>query len=260
MKKSLMLVVCFLFVVANSFAEPAEEQAWELGTEVSYIKYDEPNVMEEKGIMYGICGSYTCRYDSYMLRVEGKYSYGQVDYENSGTKDNIDDYIFEFRCLVGEGFSISETTTCTPYAGFGYRYLNDDLAGKTSTGANGYEREQEYFYSPVGIETVTELENGWSIGVTLEYDIFWNGGNESHFSDITPAYNDLEFDQDKGHGCRGSIKFQKKAEKLNFIIEPFLRYWHVKESDSDLLIATSTYYVEPKNTSTEYGIKFAAKF
>ena len=257
MKRLLVLVACFMFVGASSFAEPVHE--WELGTEVSHIKYDEPGVMEEEGVMYGIVGSCTYR-DNYMLRAEGRFSYGQVDYKNSGTKDNIDDYILEFRGLAGYDFPASENKVLTPYIGIGYRYLNDDLTGTTSTGASGYEREQDYFYSPIGIEVVYVLEQGWSIGATLEYDIFWSGNNKSHFSDVTPAYNDLEFDQDKGYGYREAIKFQKKGEELDFAIEPFIRYWNIKESDRDLLTATSTYYVEPDNNSTEYGIKFAAKF
>ena len=248
-----------MFAGVSSFAEPVHE--WELGTEVSHIKYDEPGVMEEEGVMYGIVGS--CAYrDNYMLRVEGRFSYGQVDYKNSGTKDDIDDYILEFRGLIGYDFpqSEKEQKVITPYIGIGYRYLNDDLTGKTSTGASGYEREQDYFYSPIGIEVVCVLEQGWSIGATVEYDIFWSGNNKSHFSDVTPAYNDLEFDQDKGYGYRGSMKFQKKGEELDFVIEPFVRYWNIKESDRDLLVATSTYYVEPDNNSMEYGIKIAAKF
>ena len=268
MNKAIVLIICSVFLALTiCFAEPLPEQVWELGTEISHITYDEPDVMEEKGVMYGLSGSYTYRgqvfpseLDKWMFKAEGRFSYGQVDYENSGTKDNIDDYIWEFRGLAGYDSSILKATIITPYIGFGYRYLNDDLTGTTSTGALGYEREQSYFYSPVGIKTITELENGWSIGVTLEYDIFWSGKNKSHFSDANPAYNDLEFDQDEGYGCRGSIRFEKKGENIDYVIEPFIRYWNIKESDRDLLTATSTYYVEPKNNSTEIGIKFAAKF
>jgi len=260
MKKLLVLAICFMLAgVGNIFAEPLQEHTWELGTEISHITYDEPNVMEEKGIMYGVFGSYAYR-DNWMLKADGKFSYGQVDYKNSGTMDNIDDYMLEFRGLGGYGFSILQASTLTPYIGLGYRYLNDDLAGTTSTGAAGYEREQSYFYSPIGIETITKLENGWSIGTMLEYDIFWSGKNKSHFSDASPAYNDLEFDQDEGYGIRGSVKFQKEGDKVDYLIEPFIRYWNIKESDRDLLTATNTYYVEPKNNSTEFGIKFAVKF
>jgi len=243
-------------------AEPLKAHTWELGTEVSHITYKEPGVMEEKGMMYGIVGSYTY-HDNFMLKADGRFSYGQVDYTGSGTMDNIGDYILEFRGVGGYDFSVFTASTLTPYIGIGYRYLNDDFAGTTSTGASGYEREQSYFYSPIGIETSTELKNGWSIGAILEYDIFWSGKNKSHFSDASPTYNDLEFNQDKGYGYRGSIKFQKKGEKLDFVIEPFIRYWNIKQSDQDLLRINGipyAYYVEPNNNSTEIGCKLAVKF
>ena len=264
MKKILVVTLCFTFIGLGSVLAQVElpKHSGDLGTEISYIKYKEPGVMEEKGMMYGIVGSYTYR-PKFMLKADGRFSYGQVDYKNSGTMDNIDDYILEFRGVGGYDFSVFTASTLTPYIGIGYRYLNDDFAGTTSTGTLGYEREQSYFYSPIGIEIITELDKGWSIGATLEYDIFWSGKNKSHFSDASSAYNDLEFDQDEGYGYRGSIKFQKKGEKLDFVIEPFIRYWNIKQSDSDLLTINGTpyaYYVEPKNNSTEIGIKFVAKF
>ena len=263
MKKLLAVTICFMFVgVGSIFAEPLQKHTGELGTEISYITYDEPGVMEEEGVMWGILGSYTYR-DNWMLKAEGRFSYGQVDYENSGTMDNIDDYMLEFRGLGGYDFPILTATILTPYIGFGYRYLNDDMTGTTSTGALGYERESNYFYSPIGIETITELDKGWSIGLTLEYDYFWKGIQKSHLSDTGLGLNDLENDQDDGYGVRGSVKFQKKGEKLDFVIEPFIRYWNIKESEETAITYSGTvvgYGYEPKNDSTEFGIKFAAKF
>lgn len=264
MRKLLTLTICFMFVgVGTIFAEPLPKHTWELGTEISHITYKEPDVMEEKGIMYGLLGSYTYR-SKYMLRAEGRFSYGQVDYKNSGTLDNIDDYMWEFRGLAGYDFPILKTSILTPYIGFGYRYLNDDTSGMTtSTGALGYERESNYYYSPIGIETITELDNGWSIGTTLEYDYFWKGVQKSHLSDAVASFNDLENDQNKGYGVRGSIKFQKKGEEIDFLIEPFIRYWNIdKSEEQDVTYAGVIvgYGYEPKNNSTEIGIKFAAKF
>ncbi len=244
------------------------KQQWELGAEISHITYKEPGLMEEKGMMYGIDGSYVYRnqftefprgIDIWMLKAEGRFSYGKVDYTGSGTVDNIDDYMLEFRGLWGCDISVLKSSTLTPFIGIGYRYLNDGFDKATG----GYEREQSYFYSPIGIETSSELKNGWSIGVILEYDIFWSGKNKSHFSDITPAYNNLEFNQDEGYGCRGSVKFQKKGEKFDFVIEPFIRYWNIKQSDQDILSIYGfpyAYYVEPNNNSTEIGCKLVLKF
>ena len=61
-----------------------------------------------------------------MLRAEGRGAWGKVDYKNSGTLDNINDYAVELRGLGGYGFPVFSITVLTPYVGIGYRYLNDD--------------------------------------------------------------------------------------------------------------------------------------
>ncbi len=249
---------------------PLKKHAWEFGSEIFYKTYEEPGVMKEKGFMYGIFSSYTYRNWPYqktgnvMLRGEGRFDYGQLDYSGSGTLDNIPDYLLEFRGLGGYDFLIEKSTTLTPYIGFGYRYLNDDSSGmSTSTGARGYERESNYFYSPIGIETFTELENGWSIGAATEYDIFWKGIQKSHLSDAVAGLSDVENDQNSGYGVRGSIKIQKKSRNVDYIIEPFITYWNIKESEITAITFSGTivdFGFEPANHTTEYGLKIAAKF
>jgi len=244
--------------MGSVFAEPLKVHTWELGAEVSHITYKEPGVMEEKGMMSGIVGSYTYR-SKFMLKADGRFSYGQVDYKNSGTLDNIDDYILEFRGVGGYDFPILKASILTPYVGIGYRYLNDDMSGMTtSTGAHGYERESNYFYSPIGVTIITPLRNGWSVGAMLEYDIFWKGIQKSHLGEI-PGYYDIENDQNDGYGLRCSIKFQKKAERVDFAIEPFIRYWNIKDSETTT-DPGGTPWIEPKNNSTEIGIMLAVMF
>lgn len=236
---------------------------WEIGPELSYIEYKEPDVMKEKGMMYGIGVAYSY-HNNVMLKADAKFSYGWVDYENSGTLNNIDDIIFEIRAIGGYDFKISNSLTMTPFIGFGYRYLKDDMRGRiTSTGAYGYERESNYYYSPIGIEAVYVFDKGWSAGVILEYDYFWKGIQKSYWSDVDSGNNDLENDQDGGYGLRGSIVIKKQSDRVFYAIEPFIRYWHIDKSDYEI----STYYGiangiawEPKNESTEFGVKFMIGF
>ncbi|PJA79867.1 MAG: hypothetical protein CO148_05730 [Nitrospirae bacterium CG_4_9_14_3_um_filter_41_27] len=131
-----MVITCFMFVgVGNGVAGELQKHALELGPEISYIEYKEPGVMKENGWMYGIVGSYTY-HDKLLLKAEGRLSYGWVDYSNSGTMDDIDDYIWELRGLGGYDFSVLKASILTPYIGIGYRYLNDDMSGRvSSTGA-----------------------------------------------------------------------------------------------------------------------------
>ena len=247
-----------------------QKQTWQLGGEASYIKYEEPSLsMKEDGVMYGAAGSYSYRdwanpdVGNVMLKGEGKFSYGQVDYTGSGTLDNLDDYMVEARGIGGYDFYAGEAGTMTPYFGFGYRYLYDDLRGITSTGAAGYRRESNYFYSPVGLTVLMDFKNNWSIDLTGEYDIFWKGIQKSRLSDANPSFSDLENDQNDGYGVRGAIKISKSGEKFDLVFEPFIRYWNIKQSELSSVTFSGTIVgvgYEPANHSTEYGIRVTARF
>jgi len=245
------------------FAANANPNSFEVGGEISHITYKEPGVMKEDGFMYGINGVFA-HHKQYMLKAEGRVSFGQVDYKNSGTLDNIDDFIIEVRGLAGYDFMPNQQIRFTPYIGFATRYLSDAVGGKvTSTGARGYDRESTYLYSPLGIEIMRELRNMWSVGAALEYDIFWRGWQKSHLSDASLGYNDLENTQKNGYGLRASLKCQKELGSVDLVLEPFIRYWNIKQSDTKAVTFTGViigYGYEPKNNSTEYGLKIGMRF
>jgi hypothetical protein len=107
------------------------------------------------------------------------------------------------------------------------------------------------------------LEDDWAIGTSLEYDYFWGGIQKSHLSDNASGIDDVENDQKHGFGVRGSIKLQRKSEKLDFIVEPFIKYWNIEKSEETSITASGSiigYGYEPKNNSTEFGCKLAVKF
>jgi len=267
--------MCFIAIqVVSSSAVELKKHEWRIGTEISYIKYEEPDVMGEEGAMYGLVSSYTYRgwvsstrpkVKRPMIRFEGKYSYGQVEYtsNDTGSMDGIDDFMIEGRGLLGYDF-ISDKTTITPYIGMGYRYLYDDSSGKTTTtGARGYQRESNYYYSPVGLEVLTDLKNGWSLGVMLEYDIFWDGEQKSYLSDANLGFSDLTNDQNDGYGLRSYIRLRKESSKWDLSIEPFIKYWNIDKSEKTNLTYAGViwgYGWEPENSSTEAGAKVEIKF
>lgn len=245
--------------------EEISKHFFTLGTEVSYIKYEEPSYMEEKGMMYGIVGSYAYHDKRMMVKLEGKFSYGQVDYDGAyqdGTPltiSGISDYMLELRCLLGYDF-VAKSITITPHLGMGYRYLQDNSQDKSDA---GYERESNYIYIPIGLETIANLGNGWSLGTNIEYDLFLWGRQISYLSDVDPGYSAVENEQMKGYGIRGSISIAKKGKKVGFIIEPFIRYWNIKESREGYIIYNKipvAYGIEPDNDSTEIGCKLAVTF
>nr|MBU1327908.1 autotransporter outer membrane beta-barrel domain-containing protein [Candidatus Omnitrophota bacterium] len=256
-----------LLLTGNGFADLEAPQVFgkdlgvEIGLETSYITYKEPGVMKEKGFMYGITCAMGYRNYNYMLGIEARASLGSVDYSSgsSGTLNNIDDNMWEVRGLAGYDFYVSETLAITPYVGIGFRHLNDNMGGRSSTtGARGYDRNISYLYSPIGVDVTTTFENGWNVKLRLEYDKFWDGNVESHLGSI-PGYYDIENDQDKGYGYRGSVMFKKKGETMDFIIEPFFRYWNIKDSKYTTDPGGTT-WLEPKNNSKEFGISFAVEY
>lgn len=252
-----------------SFVKEGEEKrikhSFALGTEISYFRYKESN-MEDKGVMYGIAGSYTYHINKMMLKTEGKFAYGQIDYDGSTwvgtpvTESGIPDYMLEFRCLLGYDFVVAKKITITPDFGFGYRWLQDNSQEKSPS---GYKRESNYLYLPIGIGVITPLDKSWSLGANIEYDFLLWGEQKSYLSDYDPGFNDIGSRQTRGYGARGSLSIAKKGERIGFIIEPYIRYWNIADSD----IGPITYYgkivdygMEPSNESVEFGCKLAITF
>jgi hypothetical protein len=264
MKKLLAVTICFMFVGVGSLSAQTQtstllkKHTFEVGPEISYRTYREPDVMKEKGMMYGLMGSYTY-HSKIMLKAEGRFSLGSVDYSNSGKIDDIEDFLLEIRGLGGYDFFLPDLGFITPFMGIGYRYLDDDSSGERSTtGYWGYDRESNYIYSPIGVSFITGLWNGWSFGATGEFDYFWWGKQKSHLSDV-PGYYDISNRQKKGYGLRGSIIIQERFRNIDFRAEPFIRYWNIKNSEITV-DPLGRSWIEPKNNSTEIGIMLGVRF
>jgi hypothetical protein len=271
----------------------------EFGTDSYGYRYAEPNLnVHDTGYFYGLFSSYTHRIrenqqiaswkDLFgkgntinMFRLEGRFGYGYVDYSGSGTWDNIRDYVVEGRILAGQDIPVSDSALFTPYVGYGYRYLNDNFSSvpdRVLDGQNyysGYDRESSYSYVPLGVESRFLLPSQWSLGLTLEYDFFIGGKQVSHLEDqqfggVYPGYDPLTNDQEDGMGMRASFRIQKDSGRFSLFVEPFVRYWHIKDSkiefvtiNGQLVPAGGGLYEagqEPDNNTTEYGIKAGARF
>lgn len=246
------------------------EALFDIGAEVYRYEYEEPGIMEQEGMFYGMRLGFTGRNwasgsleesgadGGIMFRAEGRLAFGQVDYDggiidfNTNTvtpysMDDIDDWVFEGRLLLG-GDRLHHSALHTIYAGIGYRYLNDD----SSSDPAGYERESNYIYVPVGYAFDSRIEEGWSFGFGAEFDLFLVGNQKSYLSDVNPAYPDIDNCQESGYGCRGSVRFQHKSQKGIFVVEPFVRYWDI--DDSEVSIETIGNLYEPANETVESGI------
>ncbi len=247
-----------------------------LAPETSYIKYRESvntaTFMKQSGMMSGINAIYTLHvppedllYSDVinMYRLEGRFSYGKINYDGSNIFHGISDYMYELRFLLGKDFYFqNDSLRLTPYMGAGYRSLFDSFYANKP---GGYNRWIQYAYVPTGAEVLARLNDGWSIGADAEYDIFVYGEVKSYLGEI--GLGDLTNTQKNGYGLRASLKLIKKWGRFNFIIEPFIRYWHVHNSNiaqSTVFYFDGSPYVivgeEPSNTSTEVGGKLAVEF
>ena len=266
-RKILLLFVAQLLLALPVFAQttfPVKTHTFEIGAETYYMKYEEPDFMENTGWMYGVIGSYTY-HNRLMLRLEARAATGEVDYssENTGSEDGITDKAFEARGLGGWDFPVG-TWLLTPYFGFGYRYLNDDSQGRvTTTGHLGYERESNYFYSPLGMEATVPLRDRWALTLAGELDILWAGKQKSNLSGAVAGLGDLENDQEEGMGARASIRFQKRFSALSMNIGAFFRYWWIDDSEVSPLTYQGIqvgYGLEPENRTYEVGATFSINF
>ena len=248
--------------VAQSSPSPAlRRKLFDIGAEVYQYEYEEPGLMEEEGVFYGIRFGFTDHTwlsasspslpgdGGLMFRADGRFAFGRVDYEGTLTDetphaiDDIDDWVFEGRLVLGNDW-LGRSALHTVYAGIGYRYLNDDM----SFDPYGYERESNYLYLPIGYQFDGGHTTGWSLGFGAEFDFLLVGNQRSHLSDFDPSYNDIDNRQESGYGYRASVKLQNKSKMGVFVVEPFIRYWDIDKSEP------SQGWFEPANETTEYGL------
>lgn len=247
----------------------------EFGTELYRYSYKEPVFnLENKGLQYGVFGTYIYRpakedtlYSEVlnMYKIDTRFAGGPVDYSSdpSGQAEDEDNYTFEFRGVAGYDHFVNERFLLTGYGGFGFRYLNNDSGGqRTTTGAYGYERVSNYFYLPLGVETLHQITPYWKIATNLEWDILLSGEQTSYLSDVDSDYPDLENDQDRGYGIRGSARIIKEGESVNLFFEPFFRYWRIHDSKVATAVGNGVAIagLEPDNNTTEYGFKFGLQY
>jgi hypothetical protein len=228
---------------------------YELGTSLSYFKYEEAG-MNESGPFLGIDTAYTYRgaighMEQGMFRAEARGAYGCVYYDGhlmpSGTPysvSGIDDMLFEGRILLGRDFTdLWQGIGMTPYLGIAYRHLNDNL----EEDVYGYNRSSNYWYCPLGCEISSHTTNGYQMSGRLEYDLFLRGRQKSGGTyTVTNTQKD-------GYGMRAALRVVRKSGRVDYVLEPFVLYWDIKDSD---YVGAAGWY-EPDNQTLEYGVRVA---
>lgn len=249
MKKLLLCLAVFaaLPLVAQSH--------FDVSYEISNYTYREPDgnlPISLKGHLQGAYLRYENRVDGspYYFAVDGRWMGGTTDYDGwlmNGTKhtaDDIGDYYYEAALHMGRAVDLTPQMQVFGTAGFGYRYLKDHMNKDEA----GYLRESNYVYMPFAAELRYDGGAwGWALKGQLDYLIF--GWQKSH---MNPT---IRHDQHEGFGLRVSAKaFLKLGDGMSLFAEPFYRRWEIQESDA------SGGYIEPHNTTEEYGLRFGVTF
>lgn len=256
-------IPCFLFILSLSSLPSAHADEGggktsggnELGISLSSYRYEEPTLaMSNKGDKFGVnhYGAKTLEGD-WFVKDDVRFAYGRVDYysPNSGAKSDLTDWYVDARGLIGREIQMG-SSSYSPFVGIGYRFLFNDLRGRTSRGSAGYRRESNYLYVPIGVTHGFRLRDGAVLATTLEYDHFIKGKQVSKLSDTNlPGYIDVTNDQSGGFGLRADVMYSLS----DWAVGPFLAVWSIYDSD---LIQGIGY--EPRNRTTEFGLRMRFRF
>ena len=235
-----------------------------LGLELFPYSYKEPTLMKMRGLFYGINGGYSFYLGKdYFLQLEARASQGKTNYSSNGTGSigtKIPNKLLDTRILFNRYFQLNQNIDMHPFIGLGFRHKEDDISGKvTTTGHIGALRKSSYYYVPVGLSMHYDLQEGWGVYISGEYDIFLEGKQTTDFT----AKN-LKHNQSKGYGFRSEILLEKTFDKYIFSMGPYINYWNIKDSARDYIFCKACgvyhYTYEPKNTTQETGIKIKFTF
>ncbi len=251
---AVLMGATFVLAQTSGAAEPVTTRpGWELGIQGSRYHYEQPDTaLDISGRRGGVVAAYTEVDDRLFTRIDARYSYGRLTYDNAGAQAHIPDHLFEARAVTGADFVPGGWVSISPYIGLGYRYVDDDARGYAtdSTGASlGYRRYSQYVYVPVGV-TLRLGAGGFALAPNLEYDGFISGRQRNKLTDMGAA-QDQDFDQRHGRGYRASLMI----ESGHLAFGPWAHYWRVRDSD-----VNSAGLVEPASRTREYGIEVRYRF
>ena len=208
------------------------------------------NALENLGFLYNykntfVKNDYLNEFEfdsSYQFLTQTYSSYG------TGTMDDIKTEIYNLRALYG--FQLSEKLMLK--SGFGYRHLYHYWQDRqSSTGAFGYDREQDYTYLPILAELKMPIPEYNLDGILkLEYDIILQGNNTSYKAYFGGSNTDAKFENNNGYIWKVSYKGERNG--INF--EPYYEFMNIDNS----IIKDG--FLEPANTTKEIGLRLTKVF
>lgn len=256
-------------MAAQAFAQGmplATTTGTEIGIQVSNYRYEEDNngafFMSLEGKKLGISAAITKVYENdWYLILDARHASGNTDYTSAstGSKSANPDAITEVRLTAGQD-QAAGAQLWSPYAGLGYRYLNNDLRGYSTTGHSGYRRTSTYLYLPIGVTHRFRLGGNARFSTTFEYDYLIEGVQRSYMTDVPGSgyISDLRNLQRNGHGLRLNLAY----ETSSWSIGVFHHYWDIASSDRGVYTSATLVYtgIEPHNITRESGVQLKYRF
>jgi|GEM_PF-4742801 len=253
-----------------------------------YFNYREPYLdISISGLVSGLQGSYKKTFSACSFKIQSEFVNGNLTYDGYLNDHQISDgstcitfsdpsplrfssnlWYSDSVLLVGKSF-IKRTYSVTPYAGLGFRYLNNP---KNQDIRSDYSREITYLYLPMVVEFQKSISKKSFWGITGEVDILIAGSVEARLSDVSEKYNDLKFHQSLGGSVKLAGIYMHEISGYVISVKPFLDMWVVDDSDTDVLkyngsrvitkYSDGNYrdYCEPANITLTAGLQFNIRF
>jgi hypothetical protein len=210
----------------------------------------EKDQLENFGFLYNYKNAFVKGDYLNELEFDSSYQFLTQTYQSYGTgsMDDIKTEIYNLRALYG--FQISEKLMLK--SGFGYRYLYHHWQDRqSSTGAFGYDREQDYSYLPILAELKMPIpELNLDGKLKLEYDIILQGNNTSYLAYLGGSNTDDKYENNNGYIWKVSYK----GERNGINIEPYYEFMNI---DNAIVVDGS---LEPANTTKEIGLRLTKVF
>jgi hypothetical protein len=259
-----------LLSLAPGVAAGQTAPGFEIGPEVYYYAYREPDFVIQHGPFAGVDARYTFKLDSWFLTLNGNGDIGYLDYKSnaSGRLDGIWNYKGELRLLVGDDLPVSEAVYASPYAGLGYRLLYEAQNGRvTDRGFAAYDRLSQYFYIPLGLRFSLRFGD-WVLRPSAEYDWFIHGIQKSYIGGLAAApgivaRGDATNQQKTGYGARAEFLVDAPQSWGRISFGPFIRWWVIGASRPTVVPATGGAVIiatEPHNNTLEAGATVRWRF
>jgi hypothetical protein len=259
------------------FSTPALGQTrpgFEVGLEVfqiGYMEFDEGDLfIRQDGRMVGLNFSYVQPITGSLFgRATISGAAGSVDYDplDEPVVEDVKQSQGRFEIHLGYDFMLKGGASITPFAGYGYRLHEDHAEGvSTVSGLEGFDREIEYDYLPVGVASSIPVGGRKRLNLSAQYNHLIGGQVNNRFSLLDPDLPDVALDFNGGHGLEASAMLALPVGRRHALnVGPFIRSWKIAQSDSFTIVnpddpTEAIVLFEPENRTTELGVRLSFSF